>query len=98
MRDGRVYLLAAYLEHLLATRRGDAARRVADASRYLRYLIAESGTGGITAFVRRSTANAAYGRRLERHLRHFVAFLAELEESSAPPPDPSGEAERPVRE
>lgn len=98
MRDRGVYLLAAYLEHLLATRKGDAARRVAEASRYLRHLLVTAGASGITAFVHRSTANAAYGRRLERHLRDFLAFVAEPERSSAQPPDPSGEPERPVRE
>ncbi|HEX6972679.1 MAG TPA: hypothetical protein VF234_10720 [Limnochordia bacterium] len=81
MRDARVYLLAAYLEDLLRRGDKDPGRHVADASRYLRFLLREAGEDGITAFVARSTNDAEYGRRLRRRVARFADFVRALEAS-----------------
>ncbi|MBE3577343.1 MAG: hypothetical protein IMX00_06600 [Limnochordales bacterium] len=71
----RVYFLTSYLEYLLERGRGSEEAAVGDASRFCRYLLARVRESDIEEFLRQTTDNAEYRKRLRRSIRRFLRFV-----------------------
>lgn len=70
------HFLTAYLEYLLDEGIRSEYYYFGDASRYMRFLLRESGIQQIEAFIGASQSEA-YRRRLTTTLRKFYAFAEE---------------------
>lgn len=69
------YLMVAYLERLLEDGIRTEERFVADASRFVRYLLAHAGSEEVEAFLAETTRSPRYRQRLRASLARFFRFL-----------------------
>lgn len=80
----RVHFMTSYFEYLLRSGIRCEDDYIGDASRFIRYLLAETGEEDVLRFFRRCSASPGYQRRLRRTLSRFFAYLAEHLEIEAP--------------
>jgi len=75
-----VFFLTAYMGHLM----GDGIRSeqvyVADASRFLRFLLERSCERDVEEFVASRARSAQYAKRLRGRIRRFARFMQEAAE------------------
>lgn len=69
------YLMTAYLERLLEDGIRTEERFVADASRFVRYMLARAGPADVEAFLEATTRSPRYRQRLRASLARFFRFL-----------------------
>lgn len=67
--------MAAYLEALLAEGIRTEERFVADAGRFVRYLLVHAGPDAIEPFLETTTRSVTYRRRLRASLARFLRFV-----------------------
>ncbi len=72
----KTHFLTAYLEYLLEQGIKSEYYYLGDASRYLRFLLRQSGPETVEAFLR-CASTPAYRRRLIKTLRKFYSFANE---------------------
>ena len=77
-RPRHPYLMAAYLEALLAEGIRTEERFVADAGRFIRYLLVHAGPDAIEPFLEETTRSVTYRRRLRASLERFLRFVGAL--------------------
>lgn len=75
-RQAKVHFLTAYLEYLLEQGIKSEYYYLGDASRYLRFLLKQSGPETVEAFLG-CASSPAYRRRLIKTLQKFYAFANE---------------------
>src|SRR5690625_4630831 len=85
-KRARVYFLTAYVEYLLDDGIRSEEFYLGDASRYMRWLLAEATNADMQRYIAERTTSAAYRARLRKTLGKFRRFAAErlnipLEES-----------------
>jgi len=76
-KQGKIHFLTAYLEYLLDQGIKSEYYYLSDASRYLRFLLRQSGPETVEAFLCESAASPAYRRRLTKTLKKFYAFATQ---------------------
>ena len=76
-KQGKIYFLTAYLEYLLDHGIKSEYYYLGDASRYLRFLLRQSGPETVDAFLRESASSPAYRKRLTKTLKKFYAFATQ---------------------
>lgn len=69
--------MTAYVEYLLDHGIRSEEYYLGDASRYLRFLLAESGPDQIERFIKGTARSSSYEARLRKTLRKFHAFAEE---------------------
>ena len=75
-KQAKVHFLTAYLEYLLEHGIKSEYYYLGDASRYLRFLLRQSGPETVEAFLQ-CASSPTYRRRLIKTLRKFYAFANE---------------------
>lgn len=76
-RFSRVHFMTSYVEYLLRSGIRTEEDYVGDASRFLRYLLAQVDAHDIEAFFASCNASPGYRRRLRRTLGRFFAYSKE---------------------
>lgn len=73
----KVHFLTAYVEYLLDCGIRSEEYYLGDASRFLRFLLANSTEEDVKRFIRESAYSPHYRKRLEKTLRKFFIFCSE---------------------
>ena len=73
----KVHFLTGYVEYLLDQGIQSEEYYLGDASRFIRYLLANSTEDDVRRFIEQSAVSAYYRKRLEKTLRKFFAFCGE---------------------
>lgn len=74
MKVGKTYFLTSYMEYLLSEGLKCEETYVADASRFIRYLLANAPLESVKEFVAQSGNTFSYRRRLISSLNRFLSF------------------------
>ncbi len=73
----KVYFLTSYVEYLLEQGIRSEEYYLGDASRFIRFLLANATEEDVRRFIDQSAESPYYRRRLEKTLRRFFAFCGE---------------------
>lgn len=76
-KNAKVHFLTAYLEYLLDEGINSEYDYLGDASRYLRFLLAEATEADLQKFLAASAKRSAYEKRLRKTLKKFYQFASE---------------------
>ncbi len=74
MKASRTYFLTSYMEYLLCEGLKCEETYVADASRFIRYLLVNAPLESVKEFVAQSGNTSSYRRRLISSLNRFLNF------------------------
>lgn len=77
-KNCKVHFLTAYVEFLLDNGVRSEEYYVGDASRFLRYLLANITEDDVISFINSSAQTTSYKKRLRRTLRKFFNFGSEI--------------------
>ncbi|HHT37210.1 MAG: hypothetical protein ACE3NC_07835 [Candidatus Wallacebacter cryptica] len=77
-KSSKVHFLTAYVEYLLTSGIRSEEYYVGDASRFLRYLLANITEADVINFINHSAQSTSYKNRLRRTLRKFFVFGSEV--------------------
>jgi len=77
-RSSKVHFLTAYVEYLMNTGIRSEEYYVGDASRFIRYLLANITENDVNDFISQSARTASYQNRLRKTLRKFFDFGSEV--------------------
>lgn len=76
-KNTKVHFLTAYLEYLLEEGIKSEYYYVGDASRFLRFLLAEATEEDFERFLAVTAKKTTYEKRLRKTLKKFYKFIAE---------------------
>jgi len=77
-KSSKIHFLTAYVEYLLDHGVRSEEYYVGDASRFLRYLLANITEDDVINFINQSAQTKSYQNRLRKTLRRFFAFGSEV--------------------
>lgn len=77
-KSSKVHFLTAYVEYLLDTGIRSEEYYLGDASRFMRYLLANITVEDVNAFINHSAQTASYKNRLQKTLKKFFVFGNEI--------------------
>jgi hypothetical protein len=73
----KIYFLTSYVEYLLERGIRSEEYYLGDASRFIRFLLANSTEEDVRRFIEESAVSGTYRQRLEKTLRRFFTFCSE---------------------
>jgi|SRR5690554_1624394 len=76
-KHSKVHFLTGYVEYLLDSGIRSEEYYLGDASRFLRFLLANSTEEDVKRFIEQSAMSPYYKQRLEKTLRRFFVFCVE---------------------
>ncbi len=77
-RNSKVHFLTAYVEYLLDTGVRSEEYYLGDASRFIRYLLANITEDDVNQFINNCAQSPSYKTRLRKTLRKFFCFANEV--------------------
>ncbi|HHX01792.1 MAG TPA: hypothetical protein GX739_03860 [Firmicutes bacterium] len=77
-RNSKVHFLTAYVEYLMNRGIRSEEYYVGDASRFIRFLLANITETDVNNFIRQSAKTSSYQNRLRKTLRKFFHFGSEV--------------------
>ena len=77
-KSSKVHFLTAYVEYLLSNGIRSEEYYVGDASRFLRYLLANISEEDVMDFINHCAQSTSYKNRLRKTLRKFFEFSSEV--------------------
>lgn len=77
MRLSKIHFMTSYFEYLLRCGVKNEDDHIGDASRFLRYLLAQADSSDLEGFFSSRNASPGYRRRLRRTLRRFFTYSKE---------------------
>src|SRR5690554_4559255 len=76
-KNSKVHFLTAYVEYLMDNGVRSEEYYLGDASRFIRYLLANCSENDLLLYIEQSAKSPAYRIRLEKTLKKFFAFASE---------------------
>ncbi len=77
-KNSKVHFLTAYVEYLLDTGVRSEEYYLGDASRFIRYLLANSTEEDVNQFINHCAQTSSYKNRLRKTLRKFFCFANDI--------------------
>lgn len=76
-KNAKVHFLTAYVEYLLDSGIRSEEYYLGDASRFMRYLLANATEEDVYRYINGATRSPSYRNRLEKTLKRFFLFASE---------------------